>query len=221
VSDAGANHAAGGDQNRPEDHADSTGSTQPGGRGDARPVRKYRLSGGDRVGNAVFSALARAGIGPACLLTTRGRRTGQARTIPVIPVDQGQQRWLVAPYGAVPWVLNARAAERVTLRRGRDTRDYTIRELSAAESGPILKRYLRVASAARPYFQAAQDSPVEDFIAEAHRHPVFELTPSTGVGADSTAPAPGTRKPWVRHQFRWSRPPERRSSSCCKAPRGT
>jgi len=56
-------------------------------------------------------------------------------------------------------------------------RDYTIRELSPAEAGPILKRYIAIARATRPYFQASKDSSVGDFIAEAHRHPVFELTP--------------------------------------------
>ena len=177
MSDTGANHAGDRDQNRPDDHADSTGATQPGGRGQTRPVREYRMSGGDRVGNAIFGVLARAGIGPAHLLTTRGRRTGRPRTVPVILVQQDGLRWLVAPYGAVSWVLNARAAGRVTLRRGRDRRDYTFRELSAAESAPILKRYLRIAPAARPYFQAGTDSAVGEFVAEAHRHPVFELTP--------------------------------------------
>ncbi len=39
-------------------------------------------------------------------------------------------------------------------------------------------RYIGIASAARPYFQASKGSPVADFIAEAHRHPVFELTHS-------------------------------------------
>ena len=95
----------------------------------------------------------------------------------MIPVVQGRQRWLVAPYGAVPWVLNARAAGRVRLCRGRDRHDYTIQQLPPAEAGPVLQRYVRVASAARPYFQANKDSPVADFIAEADRHPVFELTP--------------------------------------------
>jgi hypothetical protein len=56
---------------------------------------------------------------------------------------QGQQRWLVAPYGAVPWVLNARAAGQVRLRRGRDRHDYTLRQLPPAETGPILQRYIR------------------------------------------------------------------------------
>jgi deazaflavin-dependent oxidoreductase (nitroreductase family) len=130
---------------------------------------------GDRIGNAIFSALTRAGIGPAHLLTTRGHKTGLPRTTPVVLVTRDSQRWLVAPYGDVPWVLNARAAGRVTLRRGRDRRDYAIRQLPPAEAGPILKRYVRIAPATRPYFQAGKDSPVVDFIAEAHRHPVFEL----------------------------------------------
>jgi deazaflavin-dependent oxidoreductase (nitroreductase family) len=175
VPDAGPNHAGDGGQRRPDDNADSGGLTQPAGRGSARPAREYRKSGGDRIGNAIFSVLARAGIGPAHLLTTRGRKTGRPRTNPVILVVQDSQRWLVAPYGDVPWVLNARAAGRVTLRRGRDRHDYTIRQLPPAQAGPILQRYIRIAPATRPYFQARKDSPVGDFIAEAHRHPVFEL----------------------------------------------
>jgi hypothetical protein len=82
------------------------------------------------------------------------------------------------PYGAVSWVHNPRAAGRVTLRRRRDKRDYAIREVRIDEAAPILKRYIGIASATRPYFQASKDSRVEDFIGEAHRHhPVFELTP--------------------------------------------
>ncbi len=172
------NHAEDGDLGRPEDRADPAGLTQSGGHGSVRPVREFHMSRGDRVGNAIFSVLARAGIGPAHLLTTRGRKTGRPRTNPVVLVKQDKQRWLVAPYGAVSWVLNARAGGRVTLRRGRNRQDYAIRELSPAESGPILKRYIRVAPATRPYFQAGKDSPAADFIAEAHRHPVFELTPT-------------------------------------------
>src|SRR5262249_21702375 len=102
---------------RPRSPPPAPAMTRPNGtgRGTARPVREYRRSRGDRVGDAIFSVLARAGVGPAHLLTTRGRKTGRARTNPVIPVVQGRQRWLVAPYGAVPWVLNAHAAGQVRL----------------------------------------------------------------------------------------------------------
>jgi len=63
------------------------------------------------------------------LLTTQGRTTGRPRSNPVVPVEHGGRRWLVAPYGLVSWVHNARAAGRVSLTRRRDTRDYTIREV--------------------------------------------------------------------------------------------
>ena len=128
--------------------------------------------------NTIMSALVRAGLVPrSYLLTTRGRKTGQPRTNPVMPVEHDGRRWLVAPHGPVAWVHNARAAGQVSLTRRRDTRHYTIREASAHEAGPVLKRYVRLAPSTRPYFQATKDSPVEDFVAEADRHPVFELIP--------------------------------------------
>jgi deazaflavin-dependent oxidoreductase (nitroreductase family) len=142
------------------------------------PRRELRRTRADLVGDAVFRGMTRLGVGPAHLLTTRGRRTGQSRTNPVILVSNDDRRWLVSPYGSVSWVLNARAAGRVTLRRGRTVQDHAIREVSAAEAGPILKAYVAVAPATRPYFYASQHSPVEEFVAEAALHPVFELLPS-------------------------------------------
>jgi deazaflavin-dependent oxidoreductase (nitroreductase family) len=136
-----------------------------------------------------MSALVRAGLVPrSYLLTTRGRKTGRPRANPVVLVEHGGRRWLVAPYGPVSWVHNARAAGRVSLTRRRDTRDYTVREVSPEEAGPVLRRYLRLAPSARPYFQASKDSPVEDFVTEAGRHPVFELTPA---GEDRQPGHPG------------------------------
>jgi len=131
---------------------------------------------GRHVENAIMSALVRAGLVPrSYLLTTRGRKTGRPRTNPVVPVELQGRLWLVAPYGPVSWVHNARAAGRVTLTRGRDTREYGIREVDPEEAGPVLKRYVRIATATRRYFLATKDSPVGDFVAEADRHPVFEL----------------------------------------------
>ena len=128
------------------------------------------------MGNVLASTLARAGIGPFWLLTTRGRRTGRPHVNPVTLVEEDGRHWLVAPYGAVSWVHNARAAGRVGIRRGRGRFEYGIREVGPEEAAPILKRYVGIATATRPYFRASKDSPVEAFRAEAHRHPVFELT---------------------------------------------
>jgi deazaflavin-dependent oxidoreductase (nitroreductase family) len=148
-----------------------------GGRG-PRPARQFRPSRGRRVGDAIMSMLVRAGLVPSTyLLTTRGRRTGRPLTHPATVVSENGRRWLVAPYGTVSWVHNARAAGRVTLRRRGDRRTYAVREVPAGEAGPVLKRYVGVATATRPYFAADKDAPVEDFVAEADRHPVFELLP--------------------------------------------
>jgi deazaflavin-dependent oxidoreductase (nitroreductase family) len=142
-----------------------------------RPARQYRPGRGRHLENTIMTMLVRAGLVPrSYLLTTRGRKTGRPRTNPVVPVEHDGRRWLVAPYGPVSWVQNARATGRVSLTRRRDTHHYVIREVPPDEAGPVLKRYVRLAWSTRPYFQATKDSPVEDFLAEAGRHPVFELT---------------------------------------------
>lgn len=133
-----------------------------------------------RAGNALADLFARLGMGPIHVLTTRGRRTGRLHATPVVPIEHDGSTWLVAPYGRVSWVDNARAAGRVTLRHGRATRWYAVREASAEEAGPVLKRYVAIAGRTRACFSATADSPVEDFVAEAGRHPVFELTPTDG-----------------------------------------
>jgi hypothetical protein len=59
---------------------------------------------------------------------------------------------------------------------------YSVQELSPQEAGPVLKKYLAIASATRPYFIATKTSPVEEFVAEAGKHPVFALTRVSGSG---------------------------------------
>ena len=122
-------------------------------------------------------ALLRRGLGPSgiYLLDTRGRRTGAVRTTPVSLVQGDDGRWLVSPYGAVAWVLNARAAGAVTLRRGKHAETLPITELAAEESGAILKRYVQEQRVVRPWFDAGPDDPPQAFAAEAARHPVFRL----------------------------------------------
>ncbi|UBU12655.1 nitroreductase family deazaflavin-dependent oxidoreductase [Nonomuraea gerenzanensis] len=146
----------------------------------SRPPRQFRSSRGRRIGDAIISVFIRAGLVPGSyLLTTRGRKSGRPRTNPVTVVEHDGKRWLVAPYGVVSWVHNVRADGRVSLRRRFRSRAYTVREATAREAGPVLKRYVAVATPTRPYFTATKDSPVADFVAEAGHHPVFELIPAS------------------------------------------
>jgi deazaflavin-dependent oxidoreductase (nitroreductase family) len=130
-----------------------------------------------RVLNAVMTRMLRLGLGPpgVWLLTTRGRRTGKPRTTPVSLVEDETGRYLVSPYGESAWVHNARAAGTVTVRRGRRSQTLPITELGAAQSAPVLKRYVQRERIVRRWFDARHDGPVDAFAAEADRHPVFRL----------------------------------------------
>lgn len=127
--------------------------------------------------NYMMTALVRLGLGPrrTHLLTVAGRKTGRPFTTPVSLVLDGERRWLVAPYGEVSWVKNARAAGQVTLARGGRRETLRIRPATPAESAPVLRAYIAEEPITRPYFDADPGSPLAAFEAEADRHPVFLL----------------------------------------------
>jgi len=109
------------------------------------------------------------------LLTVPGRKTGLPRTKPVALVEDGEHKWLVAPYGTVNWVLNAREAGQVTIARGNYKESYSITEMPVEARAPVLKQYVNLFPITRPYFDAKPTDPVEAFIPEAEGRPVFEL----------------------------------------------
>jgi deazaflavin-dependent oxidoreductase (nitroreductase family) len=117
----------------------------------------------------------RLGLAPASLylLTVPGRKTGKLYSTPVSLVRRGQERWLVAPYGEVGWVRNARAAGGVSLSRAGRTERVSIVEMPPEQSAPILKAYVKQEPITQPYFDAAPG----EFVKEAARHPVFKILP--------------------------------------------
>lgn len=64
-------------------------------------AKTYRLGRARRVVNAMMGPLAHAGLAGRHTynLTVRGGKTGRPYTVPVILIE-GDERWLVAPYGA-------------------------------------------------------------------------------------------------------------------------
>jgi deazaflavin-dependent oxidoreductase (nitroreductase family) len=139
-------------------------------------ARTYRLSPIRRLVNRVVAPLTRTPLAPphTYLLTVPGRTSGRPRSTPVTLIENGG-RWLVAPYGEVGWVRNARAAGEVTLARRGRTERLRIEEATPEQAAPVLKRYLRMAVVVRPFFDVRPDASLEDFEAEAERHPVFKL----------------------------------------------
>jgi len=134
-----------------------------------------------RAINAVMTPLVKLGTGPGntYLLTTTGRKSGEPRTTPVNIIDLDGERWLVSSYGNVGWVHNVRAFPRVTLRRGREHESFRAEEVEPEQAGPVLKVCVRRVPITAPYFDAKRNDPVDRFVTEADRHPVFRLVAET------------------------------------------
>jgi deazaflavin-dependent oxidoreductase (nitroreductase family) len=143
-------------------------------------AHSYRLTTPRRILNTLMRTLLRLGIAPrgTYLLTVRGRKTGALHSTPVTLVERDGRRWLVAPYGAVGWVQNARAAGGVRLSRGRRSEDVQVDEVSGDEAAGVLRSYVRKVRVVRSYFAATPKSPIAQFAAEVALHPVFRLRPA-------------------------------------------
>lgn len=130
-----------------------------------------------RLQNDILEFVLRRGLrlGSTYILSVRGRKTGAIHSTPVVLVETGGERYLVAPYGPVNWVRNARATGKVTISRGRKSEALHIVEVGPEQSAPILKKYLGIASATRSCFHVKPDSPLQEYVAEARDHPVFRL----------------------------------------------
>jgi len=89
----------------------------------------YRLTGG-KVGGKIGKA-------PVLLLTTTGRKTGRARTTPLLYTPAGDGYAVIASKGGAPkhplWYLNLRANPRVEVTVGRDTRQLHARDAEGEE----------------------------------------------------------------------------------------
>jgi deazaflavin-dependent oxidoreductase (nitroreductase family) len=145
-------------------------------------------------------AIRRGIAGPNVLVTVRGRRSGRPRTTPVAMLELGDARYLQASFGDVAWVRNLRAAGEARVARGRWSEMCGATELPPEIAGPLMRTALapfhrsRLVGALlgptiRPpvavlyrYRLRIDDTP-EEYVAEARRHPLFELQPKSAANA--------------------------------------
>jgi deazaflavin-dependent oxidoreductase (nitroreductase family) len=89
----------------------------------------YRVSGG-RLGGRVWDL-------PVVLLTTTGRRSGKARTVPLCSLSDGDDVVVIASYGGLDqppaWWLNLEANPHAELLSGREQRAVTARNANPEE----------------------------------------------------------------------------------------
>jgi len=102
----------------------------------------YRKSNG-RVGAIVPGTAA-----PICLLTTTGRRSGLARTTPVVYLEDGERVILAASHSSTAthpdWYLNLSANPRVTVEIDGDARAMIARTASSEERAQLWPRLVEL-----------------------------------------------------------------------------
>ena len=132
----------------------------------------------DRFFNRFMGQLLRIGLAPGYmrLLEVRGRKSGKLFTTPVNLLEFQGRLILVAARGETEWARNARAAGRITLRRGATSQSLRVREIADTDKPEIIKAFLdRFASQVQRFFDVKAGSPPDAFRAVASRTPVFEL----------------------------------------------
>ena len=161
------------------------GNSTGGAGGDAQaPSRYYRRSNwfARTFLNQPVAMLTRAGLSlfGTRLLEVPGHLTGRPRRVPVNLLTFEGEQYLVSTRGNSHWVRNLRAAGgELDLLLGRSRQHYRAHEIGDEEKVPVLRAYLRRWKAeVRPYFDGAgPDSPDEELLRIAPRHPAFRLEP--------------------------------------------
>jgi deazaflavin-dependent oxidoreductase (nitroreductase family) len=149
----------------------------------SQPAAHYQRPGWltRKVLNPAVVGLTRAGVSimGGRILEVRGRQSGQPRQTPVNLLILDGQEYLVSPRGNTQWVRNVRADNgRLALLLGHKREEYVATELPDSDKPPILRAYLRRWKTEVGVFfgGVSADSPEEDLLRIAPKHPVFALS---------------------------------------------
>src|SRR4051794_20410226 len=94
---------------------------------DVKPLPRWFRTANRAVG--VLSCFGFT-MGPVCVLTVPGRRTGKPRSTPVSPLMVSGRRYVVAGMPDSDWARNARTAGRGHLSRGGHREPVTLVEVT-------------------------------------------------------------------------------------------
>jgi len=133
------------------------------------------------VMNRLVARLTRMGVSVwgSRVLEVRGRRSGEARRVPVNLLDLDGARYLVSARGEGEWVRNVRAADgHLDLLLGRRREHAVATEVADPDKVPVLRAYLlRWKAEVGAFFDGVDGTSTDAEIAAiAHRHPVFSLS---------------------------------------------
>ncbi|WP_084531700.1 nitroreductase/quinone reductase family protein [Nocardia miyunensis] len=134
--------------------------------------------------NRLITGLQRVGIafGPMQLLTVTGRRSGRLLTFPIAVNELDGGRYIFQAFPKAAWVANVRAAETVTLTRGRRSTTARLVELPVDQRGPVLRNLVAAspASVGSRFVTTglADEATPEGVAAAADRIAVFRVEPA-------------------------------------------
>ena len=132
-------------------------------------VWAYRWSGGRLGGKFLQGA-------PVLLLISKGRKSGEPRTAPLLYLQEGERYYLVASKGGMShhpaWYLNLEAEPDCEIEIGRQRLSMRARRLSAEEKAAVWPRLVAIYR----YYDAYQQRTARDI-------PVLELRPRPAAGA--------------------------------------
>lgn len=134
-----------------------------------------------RILNRTWASLFSTKLVPRNWVTleVRGRRSGRVISFPVVVVESGQERYLVAMLGKqTNWVRNVKAAGGQAALRHGGREEVRLEEVAVDERAPILKRYLELAPGGRGHLPVDWRAPVEAFEGIAADFPVFRIIPA-------------------------------------------
>lgn len=149
-------------------------------------AKTYKVPMFVHLGNILTLTLLRAGVKlvgpfiffgkyPMYLLTVRGRKSGQPRTVVLAIIERNGKRYVGSPYGIVDWVRNLRAAGEATLTRGRRSETVNVRELPTDEAALVLREDIKGGNPFSRSYGVTAEAPLEEFERAVISHPMFLL----------------------------------------------
>ena len=135
--------------------------------------------------NKLFIHLSRLGLSfggeSPVVLTVPGRKSGTPRLTPVTPMTVDGKRYVVGGFPGADWIRNVRAADHVTVARGRSSERVRMVELSADDARPFLRAFPDEVPTGVGFMKRSgliKEGRPDEFEALAGICPVFRLDPT-------------------------------------------
>jgi F420H(2)-dependent quinone reductase len=113
-------------------------------------------------------------------LSVRGRNSGRWRTVPIVVLEHGGERYLVSYRGASDWALNLETSRRARLKTKAGVDEIVVEEVPVAERAPLLAAYEQA------YGTMPTVAAVLRALPDPADHPIFRISASHRQGGSAS-----------------------------------